>query len=192
MKANRRRRFTAPRLLKEPEKTRQSESDEDDIPFSVLKEKVVSERQGSDSDGDDIPFSQKQTRLERPVRGKGKGIKLLNEREADETAKFGEPLRWSDDEDRDEVPMAEFAQCLKTTGETPIEESASMVDNESLATSNEQHEDKNTQQVVSPDNMKGVNIARDFRKNGVYYGEVVHVEYDSEDEDKVFSIPAPP
>ena len=62
MRANRRRQFTAPRLLKEPERTRQSESDEDDIPFSELKEKVVSERQGSDSEGDDISFSQMQTR----------------------------------------------------------------------------------------------------------------------------------
>ena len=134
MKANRRRQFTAPRLLKEPERTRQSESDEDDIPFSELKEKVVSERQGSDSDGDDIPFSQIQTRLDRPLRGKGKGIKLVSEREAQEIALFGEPLRWSDDEGRDEVPMEEIAQCLKTTRTTSIENSASTVDITSLAT----------------------------------------------------------
>ncbi len=28
----------------------------------------------------------------------------MSEREADETAKFGEVLRWSDDDDKEEVP----------------------------------------------------------------------------------------
>ena len=186
MRANRRRQFTAPRLLKEPERTRQSESDEDDIPFSELKEKVVSERQGSDSEGDDIPFSEMQTRLVRPLRGKGKGLKLVNEREAEETALFGETLRWSDDKSRDEVPMEEFAQCLMTTSTTSIEESATTVDSAHVATTTEPHEDTHTEQVMNPESMKGRNIARDFGgKDGVYYGEVVLVEYDSEDEGKV-------
>ncbi len=92
---------------------------------------------------DDIPFSQIQTRLKRPLRGQGKGIKRVIEREAKETALFGEPLRWSDDDNNEEV------------------------------------------NIVNPDNMKGVNIARDFGKQGVYYGEVVNVEYDDEDVDKV-------
>jgi hypothetical protein len=143
MKANRRRQFTAPRLLKEPKRARQSDSDEDDIPFSELKEKVVSERQGSDSDKDNIPFSQIQTRLKSPLKDKGKGIKRVNDREANETSLFGEPLRWSDDE------------------------------NNKMGN------------IENPDNMKGVNIARDFGKQGVYYGEVVQVEYDDEDADKV-------
>ncbi len=39
------------------------------------------------------------------MKGKYKGIKLLSEREADETAKFGEVLRWSDDDDKEEVPI---------------------------------------------------------------------------------------
>lgn len=186
MKANRRRQFTAPRLLKEPERTRQSESDEDDIPFSELKEKAVSERQGSDSDGDDIPFSQIQTRLDRPLRGKGKGIKLVNEREADETALFGEPLRWSDDEGREEVSMEEFAQCLKKTRKTSIEDSGCTGDSASVATTTEPMDDTNTEQVINPESMKGRHIARDFGgKAGVFYGEVVLVEYDSEDEGKV-------
>ena len=143
MKANRRRQFTAPRLLKEPDKARQSDSDEDDIPFSELKEKVVSERQGSDSNEDDIPFSQIQTRLKSPLQGKGKGIKRGNEREANETSLSREPFQWSDD-DPNEIGNIE-----------------------------------------NPENMKGVNIARDFGMQGVFYGEVVHVEYDDEDLDKV-------
>ncbi len=66
--------------MKVTEPAKQSDSDGDDIPFSELKEKVLSERQGSESDEDDIPFSQIQTRLARPSPHKGKGIKLMNER----------------------------------------------------------------------------------------------------------------
>ena len=83
-------------MLKAKETVLDSDSDGDNIPFSELKEKVRAERLGSDCEEDNIPFSQGQT----------KGIKLLNEREADETARFGEVLRWSDDEDRVEVPIS--------------------------------------------------------------------------------------
>ncbi len=79
MQANRRRKFKAPRVLKAKETVLDSDSDGDNIPFSELKEKVRAERSGSDCEEDNIPFSQGQT----------KGIKLLNEREADETARFG-------------------------------------------------------------------------------------------------------
>jgi hypothetical protein len=76
--------FKAPRQVRnEKETARQSDSDEDTIPFSELKEKVRSERQGSDSDKD------------RPRQDKVKMIKLMSEREADECAKFGEVLTWS-------------------------------------------------------------------------------------------------
>ena len=73
-------------MLKEKEIARQSESDEDDVPFSELKEKVRAERQGSDSEKD------------RPRQEKVKMIKLMSERDADECATFGEVLTWSDDD----------------------------------------------------------------------------------------------
>ena len=132
MRANRGRHFKAPRLLKEPERTRQSESDENGTDWSELKEKVVSERQGSDSEGDDIPFSQMTTRT------------------------------------------------------TSKEDSGCTGDSASVATTTEPKEDTNTEQVINPESMKGRRIARDFGgKAGVFYGEVVLVEYDSEDEGKV-------
>ena len=99
MRANRGRKFKAPRLLKEKETARQSESDEDDIPFSEMREKVRAERQGSDSEEDNIPFSQIQTktticsgntRKDRPSPGRVNTIRLLSDREADKTAKYGE------------------------------------------------------------------------------------------------------
>ncbi len=46
MQANRRRNFTAPRLLKEKETARDSDSDGDNIPFSELKKKVRTESRG--------------------------------------------------------------------------------------------------------------------------------------------------
>ncbi len=72
----------------------------------------------------------------------------MNDREANETSLFGEPLQWSDDENNE------------------------------------------MGNIENPDNMKGVNIARDFGKQGVYYGAVVQVEYDDEDADKVWYTPA--
>jgi hypothetical protein len=45
--------------------------------------------------------------------------------------------------------------------------------------------------MVIPEKMKGVKIAREFGKRGVYFGEVLRVEYDSEDIDKITHIPAP-
>ena len=62
MRANRGRKFNAPRLLKEKETVKQSDSDDDDIPFSEMREKVRAETQGSDSEEDNIPFSQMQTK----------------------------------------------------------------------------------------------------------------------------------
>jgi hypothetical protein len=138
MRANRARHFKAPRLLKETERTRQSESDDDGPDWSELKEKVVSERQGSDSEGDDIPFSQ------------------------------------------------------MTASKSTKEDSGCTGDGASVATTTEQMDDTNTEQVINPESMKGRKIARDFGgKAGVFYGEVVLVEYDSEDEGKVKSIPPP-
>ncbi len=46
MRANRGRKFKAPRQLKGKETAKQSESDEDDIPFSEMREKVRAETKG--------------------------------------------------------------------------------------------------------------------------------------------------
>ncbi len=63
--------------------------------------------------------------------------------------------------------------------------------NVSLDASNKNNDEREPLQVFHPEKMKGVKIARDFGKQGVYYGEVIRVEYDSEDIEKVIHIPAP-
>ena len=92
--------------MKEKDTARDSDSDGDNIPFSEMREKVRAETLGSDCEEDNIPLSQGKTKDATPLKGKYTGILLLNEREADETARFGEVLRWSDDDDRVEVPIS--------------------------------------------------------------------------------------
>ncbi len=89
--------FKAPRQVRKEKGTaRQSESDDDEIPFSELKEKVIAETQM---------------------------IRLLSEREANETAMFGEVLTWSDDDNATAVSLSQLAEILKatprTSGQTP-------------------------------------------------------------------------
>jgi hypothetical protein len=106
MRANRNRKFKAPRLLKEKETARQSESDEDDIPFSELKEKVRAERQDSDIEEDNIPFSQLETKTtKRTGNTRVPMIRMLSEREADKTAEYGVVQRCSDDAKAKLVPI---------------------------------------------------------------------------------------
>jgi hypothetical protein len=145
MRANRGRKFKAPRLLKDKETAKQDESDDDDIPFSEIIEKVRAETKGSDSEEDNIPFSQIKTkttissdnrRKDRPSPGRVNTIRLLSEREADETAKYGEVQTWSDDDG-------------DTARRVPL------------------------------------SLARDFGDRGIYLGEVIRIEYDSDDEHKV-------
>jgi hypothetical protein len=92
-------------------------------------------------------------------------IRLLSEREADETAKYGEVQTWSDDDDDKarRVPLSFLAGSLKKTPRTSW-----TVDD-----------------AEDPNNMVGCKIARDFGDRGIYLGEVIRIEYDSEDEDKV-------
>ena len=98
-----RKQFKAPRQVRKEKGTaRQSESDvDDDIPFSQLREKVIAETQDS------------LTEKERPRQVKEKMFRLLNEREADETAMFGEVITWSDDENATEVTLSQLAESLK-------------------------------------------------------------------------------
>jgi hypothetical protein len=79
---------------------------------------------------------------------------MMSEREADETAKFGEVLRWSTDSDSEAVPS-----------------------NDTILSKTNQEESVKHKDV-------GMKIARDFGKKGVFLGQVVAVEYDSEDVDK--------
>jgi hypothetical protein len=174
MRANRGRKFKAPRLLRAKETAKQSESDEDDIPFSAIREKVRAETKGSDSEEDNIPFSQIKTkttistgntRKDRPSPGRVNSIRLLSEREADETAKYGEVQTWSDD-DGDKagrVPLSYLRESLKKDPRTSWTED----------------------DVEDPNKKVGSQIARDFGERGIYLGEVIRIEYDSDDEDKV-------
>ncbi len=161
--------------MKETETARQSENDEDDIPFSKLKEKVRSERQGSDSDEDSIPFSQilVQTRIAKPLQDKVQVIKTMSVREADETAKFGEVQTWSDEDEVTEVPLTDILQSLKT----PLQETASVGQAEIV--------EIGVDVLECPEDLVGSKIAPEFGKRGIYLGEVLRIEYDSEDEDKM-------
>ena len=107
----------------------------------------TSDEAKQDSDDDDVPIVHKIPTY----------LRMCNEREADETAKFGEPLRWSSDSEGDEVPIM---QTLMRALKEP------------------------TKDVVVEHKDIGMKIARDFGVKGVFLGEVVAVEYDSEDVDK--------
>ncbi len=101
-------------MRKEKGKARQSESDDDEIPFSELKEKVIAETQGSGTEKD------------RPRQVQDKMIRLLSDREANETAMFDEVLTWSDDDNATAVSLSQLAESLKATPRTsliPIAES---------------------------------------------------------------------
>jgi hypothetical protein len=93
----------------------------------------------------------------------GKGIKLMSEREADETAKFGEVQRWSTDSEGDEEPSTQTLLSLKKS-------------KEKMGKTNE--ETKGSTEFI------GVKVARDFGKQGVFVGEIVALEFDSGDEAK--------
>ncbi len=88
----------------------------------------------------------------------------MREREADECAKYGEVQTGSDDDTAEEVPITYLAESLKETPRTSWTEE---------------------EKTESPEKMVGSKIARDFGKRGIFLGEVLRIEYDSEDEDKV-------
>jgi hypothetical protein len=113
------------------------------------RQKSIETRQ--DSSEDDVPIV---NQIETESTRKGKGIKMMSEREAVETAKFGEVLRWSTDSDSEAVPS-----------------------NDTILSKTNQEESVKHKDV-------GMKIARDFGKKGVFLGQVVAVEYDSEDVDK--------
>ena len=81
-------------------------------------------------------------------------LQSLSEREANEIAQTGDVTNWSSDSDEDSLPIKDTIQTKTIVDEAVI------------------HKDV------------GIKIARDFGKKGVFLGEVVAVEYDSEDVDK--------
>jgi hypothetical protein len=142
-------------VRKEKGKATQSESDDDEIPFSELREKVRAETEGSGTETD------------RPRQVKDTMITLLSEREADETAMFGEVITWSDDDNATAVlSLSELANSLKE----PV--------SETLLT--EVHSPCERPWIEAV----GTKVAKDFGSLGVYFGTVLSVEYDSDDEKK--------
>jgi hypothetical protein len=155
--------FKAPRQVrKQKEQARLSESEDDDIPFSELKEKVIAERQGS--------FIEK----EKPSQVEDKMIRLFTAREAKEVTMFGELLTLSDDEDRTEVSMAHLAESLQATPLTSAKSPPVSEDDEVPIVKSILEAQRQTYFV-------GTKVARDFGKTGIFIGEVVEVEYDSDD-----------
>ena len=149
-------------MRKQKEQARQSESDEDDIPFSELNEKVIAERQGNVIEKD------------RPSQVQDKMIRLLTEREANEMTMFGEVLTWSDDDNCTEVSMAHLAESLKATARTSAKTPPESDDDDVPIV-------KSILDAKRQTNFVGMKVARDFGKTGVFIGEVVQLEYDSDD-----------
>jgi hypothetical protein len=155
--------FKAPRRVrKEKEQARLSESDEDDIPFSELKEKVRSERH--------VSVIEK----ERTSPVKEKMMRLLTEREAEETTLFGEVITWSDDDNATAVSLAQLAESLKATPQTSSNTPQDSDDDDVPIV-------KQITDAKRQTNFVGMKVARDFGTTGIFLGEVVQLEYDSED-----------
>jgi hypothetical protein len=83
----------------------------------------------------------------------------MSEREADETAQFGDVQRWSTDSEGDEEPITQTRLSLKKNKE-------------------KMGETKGNTEFI------GTKVARDFGKQGIFFGEIVALEFDSGDEAK--------
>ncbi len=119
MKRGKSRPFTAPRASKPVETGHRKDNAEwgkqMERQLAQIEKKQQTVVTQKDSDEDDVPIVNP---IQPQTKGKGKGIKLMSEREADETAKFGEVQRWSSDSEGDEVPITQLMQALKETPET--------------------------------------------------------------------------
>ncbi len=115
----------------------------------TLQTQVDIEDKVTEDIADDVPIVQQtlQTQF----------IKIMSEREADEEARFGEVLRWSDDDRKDEVPITSLLRALKKPAV-------------GIAGPGNKHAD-----VI------GKKMAKDFGSPGVFMGTIMNVEYDSED-----------
>ncbi len=125
--------------------------------LAQIKKRQTSVETKQDSDDDDVSIV---NQIQAEIKGQDKGIKSMSWREADETAKFGEVQRWSTDSEVDEVPITQIlVQALKKTKETTVE-------------------------TKSNSELIGAKVARDFGEQGVFVGEIVALEYDTDDEAK--------
>jgi hypothetical protein len=103
MKRGNSRPFTAPRASKPVETGHRKDNAEwvkrMERQLAQIEKRQTSVDTKQDSSEDDVPLVKK---IQSQTRGKGKGIKLMSEREADETAKFGEVQRWITNSEGDE------------------------------------------------------------------------------------------
>ena len=109
-----RQQFKAPRhVRKEKEKSVQSGSDDDDIPFSQLRDKVREETPGSLTEKERP--RQVEDNMIRSLSEKEADIcvRLLREREANEAAILGEVLPRGVDGDAAQVSLSQFAESLE-------------------------------------------------------------------------------
>ena len=128
------------------------------------------------------------------------GIRALSEREADETAMHGAPLRWSSDSEGDEVPIAQTIREKTKQSDiwVPTAQTRALLDAAQEKAIEKETLFPNVQTIPEGQDAVGVGIARDFGKDvGVFRGEVkdvraqrkryvYHVKYedgDSEDFD---------
>jgi hypothetical protein len=86
-------------------------------------------------------------------------LKMMSEREADEMSRHGEVQRRSSDSEGNEVPISQTLQT-EPDSSTTIQNSVQHVE------------------------AVGIKVAKDFDSHGVYFGSVLSVEYDSDDEKK--------
>jgi hypothetical protein len=111
--------FTAPRANKPVETGHRKDNAEwgkrMERQLAQIEKRQTSVETKQDSSEDDVSIVQQ---MQAQTVGKGKAIKLMSEREADETAKFGEVLRWSTDSEGDEEPITQTLLSLKKSKET--------------------------------------------------------------------------
>ncbi len=109
----------------------------------------------------------------------------MSEREADETAKFGEVQRWSTDSEGDEEPITQTLLSLNKSKQT-MRKTYDETKGESDEMSKSLRRDSTTtiDNLVQNDEAVGIKVAKDFGSLGVYFGSVLSVEYDSDDEKK--------
>jgi hypothetical protein len=159
MKRGKSRPFTAPRASKPVETGHRK----DNVEWGKRMERQleqIEKRQKSvetnhnTSDEEDLPIAS----FLGTVRN-GKRIKLMSEREADEMAKFGEVIRYSSDSEGGAEPITQTRLSEKKRKEKDGETKG------------------NTEFI-------GVKVARDFGKQGIVFGEIVALEFDSGDEAK--------
>jgi hypothetical protein len=152
MKRGKSRPFTAPRASKPIETGHRKDNTEwgkrmeRQLGQIEIRQKSV-ETNPNTSDEEDLPIAS----FLGTVRN-GKGIKLMNEREADEMAKFGDVVRYSSDSDAGEEPITKTRLSTKTSKEKDGETKG------------------NTEFI-------GAKVARDFGKQGIFFGEIVALEF---------------